>query len=98
MNNGEVGFGVIGLGMGASRCEMVARTPGARLVAVADIDARKAQEIADRHGVDWYTDYRKMLERKDIDVVYVMTPSGLHGQMAMDAAQAGKHVVVTKPM
>ena len=98
MSTGEVGFGVIGLGMGASRCEMVARTPGARLVAVADIDARKAQEIADRHGVDWYTDYRKMLERKDIDVVYVMTPSGLHGQMAVDAAQAGKHVVVTKPM
>lgn len=98
MSTNEIGFGVIGLGMGASRCEMVAQTPGARLVAVADIDAQKAQTIAEKHGVDWYTDYREMLERRDLDVAYVMTPSGLHGQMAIDAAQAGKHVIVTKPM
>ncbi len=98
MNTKEIGFGVIGLGMGANRCEMVAGTPGARLVAVADIITQKAQEIAGKHGVDWYADYHKMLERKDLDVTFVMTPSGMHAQMAIDAAQTGKHVIVTKPI
>ncbi|HID94577.1 MAG TPA: Gfo/Idh/MocA family oxidoreductase, partial [Candidatus Latescibacteria bacterium] len=42
--------------------------------------------------------YHKVLERKDLDVAFVMTPSGMHAQMAMDAAQAGKHVIVTKPI
>lgn len=98
MNTEEIGFGVIGLGMGSNRCKMVVNTPGARLVAVADINTQKAQEIANQHGVDWYTDYHKMLERKDLDVAFVMTPSGMHAQMAIDAAQMGKHVIVTKPI
>jgi UDP-N-acetyl-2-amino-2-deoxyglucuronate dehydrogenase len=67
-------------------------------VAVVDINVQRAQEIASKHGVDWHTDYREMLERKDLDVAFVMTPSGMHGQMAIDAAQAGKDVIVTKPM
>jgi len=72
----EIGFGVIGLGMGANRCEMVSRTPGAKLVAVADINEKRANEIAGKYGIDYYLDYHKMLSRDDIEVIYVMTPSG----------------------
>lgn len=94
----EVRFGVIGLGMGAARCKMIAATPGARLVAVADLDPKRREKIGAEYRVEGYAEYRKMLERKDLDVVMVMTPSGLHGKIGMDAAAAGKHVVTTKPI
>ena len=45
-----------------------------------------------------YNDYRKMLEQKDIDVVYVGTPDHWHALMMIDAAAAGKHVYVEKPI
>ncbi|HID95682.1 MAG TPA: Gfo/Idh/MocA family oxidoreductase [Candidatus Latescibacteria bacterium] len=98
MNEEEIGIGVIGLGMGANRCEMVCHTQGARLVAVADINAERAERIANKHNVEWYTDYHCLLERDDVDVVYIMTPSGLHEEMSVEAAKAGKHVIVTKPI
>jgi len=98
MADKEVGFGVIGLGMGAARAKTAAQTPGARLVAVADINEERCRKAADAHGCDTYEDYHKMLERDDVDVVLVMSPSGMHADMGMDAAAAGKHVVTTKPI
>lgn len=94
----EIGFGVIGLGMGANRCEMVSRTSGAKLVAVCDINEERAKEIAARYKIDYYTDYHKMLSRDDIQVIYVMTPSGMHGEMTIEAAKRGKNVITTKPI
>ncbi|KPJ62331.1 MAG: hypothetical protein AMS15_04265 [Planctomycetes bacterium DG_23] len=94
----EVGFGVVGLGMGRSRARLVKETPGATLVAVCDRIKEKAQAVAQELEVEYYLDYRKMLQRDDIQVVMVMTPSGLHAPVAIDAAKAGKNVVVTKPM
>lgn len=96
--DGNVTFGVVGLGMGASRAETVAGTEGAKLVAVCDLIEGKARHVAAKHGCDWYTDYEEMLAREDIDVVYVMTFSGLHAEHAMMAARAGKHVISTKPL
>jgi len=94
----RVGFGIVGLGIGTSRCEMMQEVPEARLVAVADLIEEKARSVAARFGVDWYTDYRKLLAREDVDVVGVYTPSGLHLDVALDVARAGKHVLTTKPM
>jgi len=95
---GNITFGVVGLGMGSSRARTVASTAGARLVAVCDLIEQRAKEVAERHSCDWYTDYRKMLDRKDIDVIYVMTFSGLHAEHGIMAARAGKHVISTKPL
>ena len=39
-----------------------------------------------------------MLSRDDIQVIYVITPSGMHGKMAVEVAKRGKHVIATKPM
>lgn len=97
-SDGTLGFGVLGLGMGANRARTVAKTEGARLVAVCDLIEEKARVQAQVFGCDWYTDYEKMLAREDIDVIYVMTFSGLHAKHGIMAAQAGKHVISTKPL
>ena len=68
------------------------------LVAVADIVERRVQTFAREHGAEPVADYRHILERPDVDVVCICTPSGLHCRMAIDAMQAGKHVIVEKPI
>jgi len=94
----EVRFGIVGLGMGANRAKTASKTPGAKLVCVCSIQEGRAEQVAGELGCDWTTDYEKMLERDDIDVVGVLTPSGLHADFAMMAAKAGKNVFTTKPM
>lgn len=55
--------------------------------------------VADEQGIGLrFTDYREMLERKEIDVVFIATPHFLHYQMIMDALRAGKHVLCEKPL
>ena len=97
-SEGNITFGVVGLGVGAGRAEVVTETKGAKLLAVCDLIEEKARSVAGRHGCEWYTDYEKMLAREDIDVIYVLTFSGLHAEHGFMAAQAGKHVITTKPM
>ncbi|PTX64949.1 putative dehydrogenase [Melghirimyces profundicolus] len=95
----EMGVGIIGAGI---ICDTHAREireiKGVRLVAVADIVEEKARTFGEKYAVDWYRDYRDLLKREEIDIVNICTPSGLHGTMAIDAARAGKHVIVEKPM
>ena len=92
-------FGLIGCGRVAPRhAQFVAELPDATLVAVADVKASRAQRFSTEYGADAYTDYRQLLARPDIDVVNICTPSGMHPPMAIDAMQAGKHVIVEKPM
>lgn len=92
-------FGLVGCGRVAPRhAESLAELPGAALVAVADVRESRAQRFARQYGADPYTDYRLLLARADIDVINICTPSGLHAAMAIEAMQAGKHVIVEKPM
>lgn len=98
MSSSDIGFAVVGLGMGANRAREVVATPGAKLVAVCDIDQARLEKVVAEHGCEGTTDYCELLDRDDIDVVYVMTPSGLHAQVSIDAARAGKHVITTKPI
>jgi len=93
-----IGFVVVGLGMGRHRARMVAKTEGARLVGVADLRAELAQRVAEELGCEWHTDFRTFLDRPNVQVVWVMTPSGVHADVAVPALEAGKHVIVTKPM
>jgi UDP-N-acetyl-2-amino-2-deoxyglucuronate dehydrogenase len=93
-----VGFGIIGLNFGESRCPLVLQTPEARLVAVVSRTEARAKASGEAYGVDWYTDYRRLLERPDIEVIGLYTPSGAHTEIAAEIAAAGKHIVVTKPI
>ena len=61
-------------------------------------NAENAKRLTDRYDVDSYTDYAEMLERDDLDIVCVCTPSGAHLEPAVAAAEAGKHVIVEKPL
>jgi len=74
--------------------------PGARLVAVCDVDERHLQQALDLspEGVRGYKDYREVLAQDDVDVVHIVTPPHWHGKMAVDAAEAGKDIWCEKPM
>ncbi|HRR91968.1 MAG TPA: Gfo/Idh/MocA family oxidoreductase [bacterium] len=99
MEDRVLNFAIIGCGVIApNHAEGIVNTPSARLVAVADIVEEKAVKFAQKYNCDWYTDYKKMLDRPDIDVVNICTPSGLHPEMAIEAMKRGKHVITEKPM
>ncbi len=74
------------------------------VVALCDCDSRvlenRAKEFERQYGrkVDTYTDYRKLLERQDIDVVTVATPNHVHANIGIAALQAGKHIYCEKPV
>ena len=99
MGGTAVGFGVVGCGVVADyHIGGVLASDGARLVAVSDIVEERARSVGEQHGVDWHTEYREMLERPDIDVICVTTPSGIRIPIATDAAAAGKHLIIEKPI
>jgi myo-inositol 2-dehydrogenase/D-chiro-inositol 1-dehydrogenase len=71
----------------------------AEVVAVASPTPGNAQKLADKYGIARvFTDYRKMLAEKDVEMVTIAAPNYLHAQMTVDIANAGKHVVCEKPL
>jgi len=93
------GFAIAGAGVIAPfHAHALAGIPNARLRAVVDVVPERAQRCAAEFGVDGYTDLSRVLERRDIDVVCVCVPSGMHAQVGVQVAAAGKHVVVEKPI
>ncbi len=72
--------------------------PDARLVAVTDVDAGAAAAFAAARGCPAEPDLGALLARRDIEVVCVCVPSGLHAAIGVQAAKAGKHLVVEKPI
>ena len=94
-----VGFGVVGCGVVADyHIGAILDTEGARLAAVSDVVAARAQEVGEEHGIAWYTDYKQMLASPEVDVVCITTPSGIRIPIATDAAAAGKHIIIEKPI
>jgi predicted dehydrogenase len=72
--------------------------PGIELAAVCDLSPATAEAAAERYGIQaWFTDHRAMLEKVRPDVVHVTTPPTFHFRLAMDAFDAGAHVIVEKP-
>jgi len=98
----QVNIGIIGAGFLAEtrgRCYSKAGGIDARIAAVADTDPERAAAFCRRFEVsDAYPDFRDILKRTDIDMVDLCVPNHLHRPMAVAAAQAGKHVVCTKPL
>jgi predicted dehydrogenase len=95
----EVRYGLIGCGRVAPRhAQSLRQVAGARLVAVADIKTSRAERFAEEYAAAAHTDYRALLDRADIDAVSICVPSGLHARVTLDALDAGKHVLVEKPI
>ena len=95
----KVRFGVVGAkGIGKTHMDSIVACGNASLVAVADINEAEGRAAASKYGVEWFMDYEKMLEQKDIDAVSICTPHFLHCHMALKALEYGKNVLVEKPM
>lgn len=71
----------------------------ARLAAVCDIDQDKARSVGEQYGVPYYTDMFEMARNeKDLQIITLLTPSGLHAEHVINLAPYGKHLIVEKPM
>ena len=96
----EIRLGLLGCADVAARRVLpaVATTPGIRLHAVASRTAVKAEEMTGRFGGVPVTGYQALLDRDDVDAVYLPLPSGLHAEWISRALLAGKHVLAEKPL
>ena len=78
--------------------DAIDKVDGLELVAVCDVDPARAEQAATENRVACFTSYEKMVREAKADVITIATPSGLHADQGIAAAQAGKHVVMEKPM
>jgi myo-inositol 2-dehydrogenase/D-chiro-inositol 1-dehydrogenase len=100
--NDRVGTAVIGTGnRGSYLLQSVIAQPNAKVTAVCDIKADRLDKAASAAAKDnpfTTKEWKKVLERKDVEAVYIATPPHLHAEMAVAALEAGKHVYCEKPI
>ena len=90
---------VVGIGdISALHLAAIDANSGIDLVGVCDIDPERAERAGRAHGVPWFTDHRDLLEASSPDVVHVTTPHHQHVPVALDALEAGRHVLTEKPI
>jgi predicted dehydrogenase len=96
-----VNVGIVGCGRvtGLRHLPALARIPEARVVAVADVDEARAEALARRHGVETrYAAHAELLADERVEAVAVCVPATHHAEVAVPALEAGKHVLVEKPL
>jgi predicted dehydrogenase len=98
INIGIIGCGDRGYGMSTVWAGKVGTVANCRVAAVADCYQRRVNKAKDYHKCDGYIDYREVINRSDIDAVYIATADHWHARVALDAMDQGKDVYVEKPM
>jgi len=94
-----IGFAMVGCGgIAMAHLEAIAKLPEARLAAAVDVVVERAESVATQYGVPAYTDYERALADPDVEAVLLALPHHLHLPYTVQAAKAGKHVLVEKPM
>ncbi len=92
-------FGILGCGViGPHHARAISGLESAELVAVADVVPELAEELAGEYGCSYYASLEQMLSGVELDAVCVCTPSGMHAEGALAALEAGKDVVIEKPV
>lgn len=96
----KVRLGIVGIG---AICQVVhipifMEREDVDLIALADADPHKASTLAERVGVPRVVDWEELVEDPDLDAVVVTTPNHLHEEMCVRALEAGKHVLVERPL
>ena len=92
-------FGILGCGViGPHHARAISGLESAELVAVADVAPELAEELAGEYGCSHYASLEQMLSGVELDAVCVCTPSGMHAEGALAALEAGKDVVIEKPV
>ena len=95
----KAGYAVVGLGVGVNHVKAAANSERADLIAVCDLIQEKLDKIsAEYPGTLTYLDFDEMLKNPDIDIVSICVPSGMHADLAVRALEAGKNVLVEKPI
>lgn len=95
----KIRFGIIGCGAIAQwHITAINAVENAELTAVMDANPSFAQMWGAKYGVPYFFSVEDLLNQGNVDAVSICTPSGLHAELAIKALQAGKHVVVEKPM
>lgn len=96
----NIKFAVAGCGsIGKRHVAVIDADARSSVISLCDIDKSKAQALSDLYGeVPVYTDYNRFLQESDADIISICTPHGLHAEMAIAAAEAGKNILVEKPM
>lgn len=101
-NTERVNTGVIGVGnRGSYLLQAILEQSDAKVVALCDVKSDrldKAASAAARDNPQTYSDWRRILDRKDVQAVFIATPPYLHSEMAIAALEAGKHVYCEKPI
>ena len=93
------GFAIVGCGViSRTHARAIAALPEAHLVTAVDVEPERAAALTAQFGGEPETDLGRALSRPDVDVVSVCVPSGLHAEVGCQAAAAGKHVLVEKPI
>jgi UDP-N-acetyl-2-amino-2-deoxyglucuronate dehydrogenase len=99
VGRGPLGFGLVGCGaIAATYAAAFDGLEQARLVAVTDGDGALAARFAAEHGVAQADNLDELLAMPEVEAVCVLVPSGLHAEVGLAVAEAGKHVVVEKPI
>lgn len=92
-------FAVIGAGnIGKIHVAAIQQIPNAQVTVVCNRTESAGRALAATCSADWVADYQQAVTRPDVDAVAVCTPSGAHAEVAVAAAQAGKHLLVEKPI
>jgi predicted dehydrogenase len=95
----QLRVGVIGCGAGLFHLEGYAEEPRAKVVALAGLDTDRCQSLAKRFEIPRvFRDYQDLLAEDDIDAVSIAVPNSLHAPVAIAALEAGKHVLIEKPL
>ncbi len=97
--NDRIGIAGIGIGrQGSGVLKNALSSNQTRFVAIADVSLPRAKELAEKHGGEPYQDYRKLLERKDVDAIVTATPDHWRALVTIHACQAGKDVYAEKAL
>lgn len=92
-------FALLGCGRIAHKhVDAIGRIPGVQLVTACDVQMERAQKLLGHTGIPLYTDMREMLTRERIDVLCVLTPSGMHAEHTLLALDHVPNIIVEKPM
>lgn len=96
----KLNFALVGCGRIAKKhIEALTELEGVNLVSVCDIMEERAKEYGEKYNIPFYNNYDEMLQNEEIDVISILTPSGLHAKNTIDIVKKyKKHIVVEKPM
>lgn len=95
----KIKFAIVGTGaIVPIHAQAILSIQDAALSAIFGRSVTKTKELAAQFNCDYYNDYQELLKRTDIDAVSICTPNGLHAEFGIEAALAGKHVIIEKPI